>query len=63
MSSIMVSCYHVPVVGVGPFHGWGERLPASHERIRERRFHLREEAGDVGVGFFMRLPPLALQVA
>lgn len=56
-------CHHVPVIWVWQPDGRGKRFPASYERVRERRFHLLEETGEIGIGFFWRCPALAHEQA
>lgn len=45
-------CYHVPVIGVWQLDGRDKWFPACHESVRERRFHLPEKPGEIGIGFF-----------
>jgi hypothetical protein len=53
----------MPVVWVRQLDSRDERLPAIHERVRERGFHLAEEPLEVGVGFFWRYTALGLEQA
>jgi len=53
----------MPVVGVWQLDSRDERLPAVHERVRERSSHLTEEPLEIGIGFFWRYTALGLEQA